>query len=119
VSDTVVDHAYHFIIINTAMSVFIAPLVVYKSVLQAVGRTTWSMVSGFTEIIGRAGLSAAVMALIAVGTVGEDIGYIIMCFASPLAWIFGLLTILLDYIFMARKFRRMAGELSENSEISQ
>ena len=117
VSETVIDHAYHFIIINTAMSVFLAPLVIYKSILQAVGRTTWSMVSGFTEIIGRAGLSAAVMALMGAMVIGEDIGYIIMCFASPLAWIFGLLTIILDYVFMARKFKHIAIDNGENTPI--
>ena len=110
VSEEAVQHAYHFIVINTAMSAVLAPLVIYKSVLQAVGRTTWSMVSGFTEILGRAGLSAVVMALTGAAIVAEDVGYIILCFASPLAWLFGLLTIILDYIFMAKKFKRLAAE---------
>lgn len=106
VTEEVIKNGYIYILINTALCFVLTPLVIYKSILQAVGRTFWSMVSGFTEIVGRAGLSMVVMALMASAAIGEGIGYVIMCFASPLAWLFGLLTILPDYILMARAFKR-------------
>ena len=100
------DIVGNYILINTALCFILTPLVIYKSILQAVGRTFWSMVSGFTEIVGRAGLSIVVIALMSATMIAEDTGYVIMCFASPLAWLFGLLTIIGDYIMMARAFKR-------------
>lgn len=111
VSREVVDNAYLFISLNTVLTFVLSPLVIYKSVLQAVCRTTWTMISGFTEILGRAGLSAVVILLMnGLHLIEADTGFFIMCFASPLAWLFGLLTVLGDYIGMVRKFRRLPDE---------
>lgn len=108
VDRSVVDNAYLFITLNTALTFILSPLVIFKSVLQSVCRTTWTMVSGFTEILGRAGLSAVVILLMnGMQVIGEETGFLLMCFASPLAWLFGLLTVLGDYIGMVRQFRKL------------
>jgi Na+-driven multidrug efflux pump len=108
VDAVIVENAYIYIIINTVLCLVLSPLVIYKSVLQSVGRTFLSMISGFTEILGRAGVSVLVIALMGgAALIGEQTGYILMCFASPLAWLFGLLTILPDYILMVKKFKKM------------
>ena len=110
VAEAVVDNAYYYILINTSLSFVLAPLIVYKNALQSIGRTTWSMISGFTEIIGRAGLSITVILLMREGIalIGEWTGYLIMCFATPLAWLIGFLTVLIDYILMLKEFRKKA-----------
>ena len=102
-TEDVVNNAYTYICINTAMCLVLSPLVVQKSVLQAVGQTFWPMISGFTEIIGRAGLSIVVIILLdeSAPVISEQLGFYIMCFASPMAWLLGFLTIFLDYIFMS------------------
>ena len=100
VADEVVNNAYMYICINTILCLVVSPLVIHKNVLQATGRTFWAMISGFTEIFGRAGLSIVVMFLAseAVAVIDQQTAFFIMCFASPLAWLFGFLTILPDYI---------------------
>lgn len=113
VEASVVDNGYVYIMINTALCFVLTPLVIFKSILQSVGRTFWSMVSGFTEIVGRAGLSMVVVFLMSQLIIAEPTGYVIMCFASPLAWLFGLLTILGDYIMMTRQFKRQSFEAVE------
>ena len=116
VSPEIVDNAYRYIIVNTALSFVVAPLIVYKSVLQAIGRTVWPMISGFTEIIGRAGVALVVMYIVEKAILSGSASYTVMCFATPAAWIFGFLTVLPDYIVTARKLRKTpdSTELPEN-----
>lgn len=113
VNEEIIKNAYLYLIIGTLLTYIVSPLVIYKNILQAIGRTFWSMVSGFTEILGRAGLSILIIALMNASVIDKSVGFFIMCFASPLAWLFGLLTIILDYIFMVKKFKRLS--LQENN----
>lgn len=109
VPNAVVNNAYLYIVVNTLLTFVLSPLVIFKSVLQAVCRTTFTMISGFTEVVGRAGLSVCVLFFMnGMHLFGVETGFFIMCFASPLAWLLGLLTVLFDYIGMVRKFRRKA-----------
>lgn len=114
--DTIVNDAYHYILINTALTFVLSALIVYKNVLQAVGRTTWSMVSGFTEILGRGGVAVLVVILTEASVVSEASGFIIVCLANPMAWLFGLLTILADYFLMVAKFKKLSQEQSPVTE---
>ncbi len=115
VGETVVNNAYIYILVNAALTFILCPLVVYKSVLPAVGITKWTMASGFTEIIGRAGTAVTVITLISLNLVSDATGFIIMCFSNPIAWVFGLFTVLVDYIAMRKKFKKLIGEQSEKA----
>ena len=82
------------------------------------------MVSGFTEIMGRAGLSTVVMLLMAGSLtaipLAAQTGYMIMCFCTPLAWLFGLLTVWPDYIAMRRSFKKiMAAKADASAAVGQ
>ena len=110
VTESVINDAYRYVVINTAFTFIVAALIVYKSVLQAVNRTTWSMISGFTEIIGRGGVALLVVFLTERALVSESLGFSIVCLANPMAWLFGLLTILADYLLMKSKFKKLAKE---------
>ena len=110
VSQAVIDASYFYILINTSLLLIVMPLVVYKNVLQAVGRTFWTMMSGFTEIVGRVGISAMVIYLMSTGALADQKGFRVMCFANPAAWLIGVLTILLDYVFLMRMLNRLAAE---------
>lgn len=117
VESAIVDNAYFYILVNTALCVFVSPLVIYKSILQALGRNICCTVSGFTEIVGRAGISVTVISLIRSAVIGEQTGYYIMCFASPAAWVLGFLTVLVDYIMLIRRLSRLEGELSAGTSV--
>lgn len=112
VSQSVVDNAYLYIMVNTLLCFILSPLVIYKNVLQSVNRTFWTMISGFTEIAGRAGVAILVLWLLSRG-LADQTGFFMMCFANPAAWLMGLLTVLLDYIPMTRGFRRRIREESQ------
>lgn len=114
VAESVVNDAYRYILINTAFTFIVSALIVYKSVLQAVNRTTWSMISGFTEILGRGGVAVLVVILTEKALVSESLGFSIVCLANPMAWLFGLLTILADYFLMRKKFKKLIREQSTN-----
>lgn len=117
IGDTVVNNAYMYILINTALTFILSPLIVYKSVLQSVGKTTWTMISGFTEIVGRAGMAMLVILFVSKGLVSEAGGFVIICLANPTAWLFGLLTVLVDYILLKKKFKRLiSSQKNEKAE---
>ena len=115
VDDAVVNNAYIYILSNTALTFILAPLIVYKNILQAVGKTTWTMISGFTEIIGRAGVSLFLVFLVSKALVSEASGFIFICLAGPTAWLFGLLTVLVDYILLVKRFKKII--LAENADL--
>ncbi len=110
VEKKIIDNAYLYLIINTLCTFVLVPLIVHKSVLQPLGRTTWSMISGFTEIIGRAGLSLVVVTMMSerIALIGEQTGFVIMCFATPSAWLIGMLTVLVDYVRLQKDFKPLA-----------
>ncbi len=110
VDATMVDYAYYYVLINTALTFVVSALIVFKSLLQPVGRTTWSMISGFTEIAGRGGVALLVVLLTSISAVDQSTGFIIVCFSNPAAWVFGLLTVLADYCLMHAHFKRLAAE---------
>ncbi len=94
----ILSDGYYYIIVNTVLSCILSPLVVLKSALQPVGRALMPMISGFTEIIGRGG-TALMLAPI--------FGFAGVCFANPCAWLFGLIPIAIDYLFMLKKFKSL------------
>jgi Na+-driven multidrug efflux pump len=114
VSETVVKYAYEYILINTSFTLILSMLIVYKSILQSVDKTTWPMISGFTEILGRGGVAVLVVILTSNAVVSESLGFTIVCLANPMAWLFGLLTVLADYIITTAKFKKLVKEQSTN-----
>jgi hypothetical protein len=68
------------------------------------------MISGFTEILGRGGVAVLVVILTSNAVVSESMGFTIVCLANPMAWLFGLLTVLTDYIITASRFKKLTKE---------
>ena len=73
------------------------------------------MISGFTEIIGRAGLSLVVITLMSerIALIGEQTGFVIMCFATPSAWLIGMVTVLVDYVRLLKDFKPLVAAMHE------
>ncbi len=114
VTQEVINNSYSYILINTMLVFVVSPLIICKPILQAVGRTFWTMISGFTEIIGRAGVSMLVMALISSAILSDATGFTLICFSNPCAWLLGLLTVLPDYISMRKALKKLIKQTSEN-----
>ena len=106
----VVNNAYRYAAITVALSALLIPVVMFKCVLQATDRPLWPMISGFTEIVGRVGLSVMTilwMQTELLGTsISEQMGFNYMCFANPCAWLICLLTVLPSFVTMSRYFCR-------------
>ena len=49
-----------------------------------------------------------VVILVEKALVSEAAGFTIVCLANPMAWLFGLLTMLADFMLMSRKFKKLA-----------
>lgn len=110
----VVNNAYRYAAITVALSALLIPVVMFKCVLQATDRPLWPMMSGFTEIVGRVGLSVLTILWMQTelfGTsISEQTGFNYMCFANPCAWLICLLTVLPSFVAMSRCFRRKETE---------
>ncbi len=100
-STQVIELGWTYLKIYAVMSFILSPLALQKNVLQPLGRTFWSMVSGFTEIFGRAFSSLAVFWIFS----DPNIQFLGICFSDPLAWVIGLLTVILDYIITIKQLK--------------
>ena len=81
----------------TIMIVFLVILYlihIFRNVLQAMGNSFWSMVSGFAELICR-----VFMAKVAIHWIGSDALFI----SEPVAWTGALLCVMLPYFYYKRK----------------
>lgn len=97
-SAELIQNGYNYIIINSVCSIILVPLVIYKSVLQSLGRAVIPMLTGFVEVGCRA-LGSLVLV--------EYFGFIGVCFANPLAWLGAFLLIVVDYWLLLAKFKKL------------
>jgi len=93
-NEEIIINGYYYLLINSAMTVFLIPLVIYKSVLQAIGSAVLPIFSGFVEVFARAGASILLT---------DAFGFIGLCFANPAAWFSGLIPIAYDYYRFLKK----------------
>lgn len=100
-TEQVIDLGWTYLKIYALMSFILSPLAMQKSVLQPLGRTFWSMVSGFTEIFGRALSSLALLAIFT----DPNLQFLGICLSDPIAWVIGLLTVILDYIITVKRLK--------------
>ena len=85
---------------NMAISLPILYLIyVYRSHLQSIGDSIWSMISGFTETFARIGMVKLVIVWF-----GNDV----LFFTEPVSWIAALLSVLIPYYIYRRKRLPMA-----------
>ena len=96
-SQELLNNGYKYIVINSTLTLILAPLVLYKSSLQAVGRTFVSVLTGFIEVGCRAGASILLTAMF---------GFTGLCFANPAAWLGALIPIIFDYAAFVKKISK-------------
>ncbi|MBQ8551029.1 MAG: MATE family efflux transporter [Clostridia bacterium] len=100
----IIKNGFTYNIINTVSSFIVCYVIILKAALQAIGRPTGTMISGFTEIAGRAVSSLG--ALMIFSTPATQ--FLGICFGNPLAWLFGLIPIGIDYLIVMKDFKNPA-----------
>lgn len=97
-SPELIQNGYFYIVINAVCSVILVPLVIYKNVLQALGRAVIPVLTGFVEVGCRA-----------LGSLGlvRFFGFFGVCFANPLAWLGALILLVIDYYLLVKKFKKL------------
>lgn len=73
---------------------FLYLIYVYRSNLQAMGDSLWSMISGITETLARVGMARLVFLW-----VGKDA----LFFTEPFAWFISWMTVMIPYYFYRKK----------------
>lgn len=74
---------------------------IFRNALQAMQIASWSMISGFSELLARVFTSKLL-----IHAIGSDALFL----AEPIAWLFALLTVLFPYLFYHRRFLRNSKE---------
>lgn len=106
---TIMKNGYFYLLSNTFLTVILGPLVIYKNSLQAVSRAFMPIISGFTEIVGRAGTAL---------TLAPLFGFMGVAFANPVAWLLGLAPIFVDYLIFVRSLKN-TNEYSAEQQYTQ
>jgi len=93
-ADVSLDVASRYLV-NMTLSLPILYLVyVHRNNLQAIGNSSWSLVSGIAEAVSR-----VVMAKVMFSFIGVDV----LFFIEPVAWLFAWVFVLVPYYFYQRK----------------
>ncbi|MFI3210478.1 MAG: MATE family efflux transporter [Peptostreptococcaceae bacterium] len=102
-SDVVVNHATEYL--NTVAYFFIplSLIFVFRNALQGMGYGFMPMMVGVFELVGRAVGTYALVPIL---------GYSGLCLASPIAWIFACIPLMLDYNKRIKKLTSAEFELS-------
>lgn len=87
-----------FLTVNGAAYPLLAIIFIFRNGLQGMGFSKQAMVAGLAELVARA--------LVAFGFVGR-FGYLAVCFANPVAWVFADALLLALYCVELRKLERL------------
>lgn len=89
---------HRYLAINGAAYPMLAVIFIYRNGLQGMGFSSQAMGAGVVELVARA--------LVAFGLVGRY-GYLAVCFANPIAWLFADVLLLTLYHVEVRKLERL------------
>ena len=91
--------AYEYLIIMTLFTIVLYLIHIYRNILQAMGISVWSFVSGFSEFIVRVCMAKIIIPII--GSRG-------VFYTEPLAWIAALLFIFIPYLCYRKRLLKNA-----------
>ena len=86
--------AVRYLTIMSVCFVILHYLHIFRNILQAMGITVWSMVSGLAEFAAR-----VIMSKVVIGWIGSDALFI----SEPAAWLGAMLCVMLPYYFYRKK----------------
>ena len=81
--------------------IFLGILFIFRNILQGMGSVVTPLISGVAELLARA-FGAFIL--------GKYFGYLGLCFATPLAWLFGAFVLFVGYkISLLKHFKTLKG----------
>ena len=95
-AEEVIAYGQTYLIVNGAMYVVLAILLVYRNVLQGLGQSVIPTIAGAMELIMRA---------VAAVFLCSSLGFLGACMASPLAWIGAGIPVTLAYFWTEKTLR--------------
>ncbi len=94
------NYSYLFIVISSGFYILLTIVGNYRFSIQGMGYSDFAIIAGVLEMVAR----------IIAGTVLAGVfGYIGVCFASPLAWIFADVFLIPAYFYSKKKIKRELG----------
>ena len=97
----VIEYGQLFLIVTGLSYWALALLFIFRFTLQGLGKSFAPTVAGVVELVMR--IAAAIFLV-------DKLGYLGACLSAPMAWIGGLLPLLIAFVLTARKLRRSVDE---------
>ena len=96
-NDNIIKIAKDYLNISTMFYLFLGQIFIFRNALQGMGRTKIPLLACVVELIVRS-LAAIILA--------KQIGYIGICYASPIAWVGAALVVTIGYVIVIRKMKK-------------
>ena len=97
VTEQIVDTGRQYLNISTLFYIFLGQIFIFRNTLQGMGQSIIPLIAGFTELFMRS--FAAIW-------LAKHIGYLGICWASPIAWFGAGTVVTIGYIVTIRKMNR-------------
>ena len=97
VTEQIVDTGRQYLNISTLFYIFLGQIFIFRNTLQGMGQSIIPLIAGFTELFMRS--FAAIW-------LAKHIGYLGICWASPIAWFGAGTVVTIGYIVTIRKMDR-------------
>ena len=92
--DKIISYGKRFLMCQSSMYIMLGAILVYRSALQGMGRSSIAVIAGIMELIGRSVASFVLVKLL---------GYTGICFSDPIAWIAANLYLIPTYYVIISK----------------
>ena len=97
VTEQIVNTGRQYLNISTLFYIFLGQIFIFRNTLQGMGQSIIPLMASFTELLMRS-FAAMWMA--------KQIGYLGICWASPIAWVGAALVVYIGYFVTIRKINR-------------
>lgn len=93
-NENIINTGKSYLNISTLFYFFLGQIFIFRNTLQGMGQSMIPLIAGFTELIMRS-FAAIYLA--------DRLGYIGICYASPIAWVGASLVVAIGYMVTIRK----------------
>lgn len=97
ITDEIITAGRQYLNISTLFYFFLGQIFIFRNTLQGMGQSVIPLISGFTELLMRS--FAAIW-------LASSLGYIGICWASPIAWVGASLVVSVGYFVTIRRMNR-------------
>jgi len=98
INEEVITLAQQYLHILTTFLIFLGILILFRNILQGMGRVIAPLLSGIAELIGRTSCAFIL---------GHYFGYTGICFATPAAWVGAAIVLYIGFIINLKKSKKI------------